>query len=152
MDTSEGNNEGVGAKESGILIFSAGSDRSIRRWRISTTVSNDDHTFPASELNTNNPIFVHETSVFHLCFNPEDDDELWTASADGTVKCVSRNRNWREDTTLDHGDYVDAVVVNNKWVVSAGRNEDVKVWDRTVYCLSLHDIFELQRLIDKPLI
>lgn len=109
---------------SSIVIFSAGSDREIRRWCISNDLST------ASETETDKPILQHETSVYRLRFDADDD--LWTASADGSVKCLSRERGWQADTTLVHGDYVRAVAVDERgcWVVSAGRDEDVKIWDR----------------------
>lgn len=113
-------------KENIMVLFSAGSDREIRRWRLSTDLSS------AGEIDTENPIIQHETSVFALKF--DTDEDLWTASADGTVKCLNRERGWEVDTTLNHGDYVDAVVVGPQgtWVVSAGRDEEVKVWDCSV--------------------
>ena len=107
-----------------IVIFSAGSDREIRRWRISHDLST------ASEIETDKPVLQHETSVYRLHFDADND--LWTASADGSVKCLIRERGWQADTTLLHGDYVRAVAVDERggWVVSAGRDEDVKIWDR----------------------
>ena len=107
-----------------IVLFSAGSDRQIRRWRIS-----DDLSY-ARETETDNCILQHETSVYSLHF--DIDDDLWTASADGSVKCLSRERRWQADTMLVHGDYVRAVRVDERggWAVSAGRDEDVKIWDR----------------------
>ena len=107
-----------------IVMFSAGSDRQIRRWRIS-----DDLSY-AGETEMDNCILQHETSVYSLHF--DTDDDLWTASADGSVKCLSRERRWQADTMLVHGDYVRAVCVDERggWAVSAGRDEDVKIWDR----------------------
>ena len=107
-----------------MIVFSAGSDREIRRWRISDDLST------ASEIETDKPVLQHETSVYRLHFDADDD--LWTASADGSVKCLSRERGWQADTTLVHGDYVRAVAVDERggWVVTAGRDEDVKIWDR----------------------
>jgi len=107
-----------------IVIFSASSDREIRRWHLSTDLAS------ASEIDTDKPIVKHETSVFNLCF--DNNDDLWTGSADGRVKCLSRERNWEADTILVHGDYVDSVVVNDRWTVTAGRDEDIKVWDSAV--------------------
>lgn len=107
-----------------IVMFSAGSDREIRRWCFSDNLST------ASEIETHKLILQHETSVYRLYFDADDD--LWTASADGSVKCLNREREWDADTMLVHGDYVRAVAVDERggWVVSAGRDEDVKVWDR----------------------
>ena len=109
---------------SSITLFSAGSDREIRRWCISDDLST------ADEIETDKPVLQHETSVYRLHFDADGD--LWTASADGSVKCLSRERGWQADTTLVHGDYVRAVAVDERggWVVSAGRDEDVKVWDK----------------------
>ena len=107
-----------------IALFSAGSDREIRRWRISNDLST------ARETETDKSILQHETSVYSLFFDADDD--LWTASADGRVKCLNRERGWQADATLVHGDYVRAVAVDERggWVVSAGRDEDVKIWNR----------------------
>ena len=114
------------AEQDGVsmVIFSAGSDREIRRWRVSDDLST------ASETEADRPVLQHETSVYRLHFDADDD--LWTASADGSVKCLSRERGWQADTTLVHGDYVRAVAVEERggWVVTAGRDEDVKIWDR----------------------
>ena len=73
---------------------------------------------------------AHETSVYTLTF--DTDGDLWTASADGTAKCLSRANNWEVDTTLQHGDYVRAVAVDDTagFVITAGRDEDVKLWDK----------------------
>ncbi|KAL8773950.1 MAG: hypothetical protein Q9209_001380 [Squamulea sp. 1 TL-2023] len=105
-----------------IILFSAGSDREIRRWQISLK--------KAEQLEPENPLLVHETSVYALLF--DGDGDLWTASADGTVKCLLRFQNFQPDSTFQHGDYVRAVVVEEigGYVVTAGRSEDVKVWDR----------------------
>lgn len=43
---------------------------------------------------------------------------------------LSRAHAWTPDTTLPHGDYVRSVAVfhNETYIVTAGRDEDVKVW------------------------
>lgn len=116
-----------------VVLFSAGSDKQIRRWRISDDLSS------ASETETDNSILQHETSVYGLHFDADED--LWTASADGSVKCLGRERGWQADMTLVHGDYVRAVTVDERggWVVTAGRDEDVKIWDRA--SAKLHHTF-----------
>lgn len=116
----------ISASAAPITLFSAGSDREIRRWRISCA----DPVSTAEEIDPENPILQHETSVYALHF--DDDDDLWTASADGTAKCLSREQGWKADTVLQHGDYVRAVAIDERggWVITAGRDEDVKVWDR----------------------
>lgn len=119
-------------KDNGITIFSAGSDRTIRRWRVICTITEDKHVLEAYEIDTDYPIIAHETSVFHLCFDYKNEDQLWTASADGTVKSLNRSLDWAPDARLDHGDYVDTVVLNANFIVSAGRNEEIKLWRREV--------------------
>ena len=107
-----------------VTVFSAGSDREIRRWRVSYDLAS------AQEIETEKPIIQHETSVYNLYFDADDD--LWTASADGSVKCLVRERDWTADTTLVHGDYVRGVVLDERGglVISAGRDEEVRIWDR----------------------
>lgn len=109
----------------GIVVFSAGSDREIRRWRINDDVSS------AEEVESEKAIIQHETSIYCLRFDADDD--LWTASADGSAKCLSRGQHWQADTTLTHGDYVRSVAIDERggWIVTAGRDEHVKVWDKS---------------------
>ena len=104
------------------VVFSAGSDREIRQWRVSLE--------KAEQVDPENPLLVHETSVYALRF--DDDGDLWTASADGTAKCLSRFRKFQPEATIQHDDYVRAVALEEVggYVVTAGRSEDVKVWDR----------------------
>ncbi|KAI9716901.1 MAG: hypothetical protein M1812_005050 [Candelaria pacifica] len=114
-----------------VTIFSASSDREIRRWTISVKNS-------AETANTQ-PIIAHETSVYKLSFDAGDD--LWTASADNTAKCLSRERGWQADTELLHPDFVRDVLVDERggWVVTACRDEDIRVWNRATG--DLHHIF-----------
>lgn len=120
-----------------ITLFSGSSDREIRRWKIPTTTtirgssSSSSSNGPRSNLSSEDPpIISHETSVYALHFDMDDD--LWTASADGTAKCLSRANGWQVDTILQHGDYVRAVAVDETagLVITAGRDEDVKIWDK----------------------
>lgn len=122
-----------------LVIASASSDPHIRRWKVTLsgyeqlTESFKDR--PDTERLT---IEEHETSVYKVVYDWEGDDvDLWTASADGTAKVLSRSRHFVEEDRFEHGDYVRAVAVTAEWVITAGRNEDVKVWDRTsgkLYC------------------
>ncbi|KAL9127229.1 MAG: hypothetical protein Q9217_003846 [Psora testacea] len=111
---------------SSITICSASSSPEIRRWSIATNLSS------ASEIQQEEPIFQHETSVNSLHFDADLD--LWTASSDSTAKCLSRERGWEAETVLLHGEgqYVRDVVVDEMggWVVTVGRDEEVRVWDR----------------------
>ena len=108
-----------------LVLFSASSDRTILRWRINPLAARSSC---ATVLPP--PITPHETSIYALHFSPSSAD-LYTASADGTAMRLSREHDWTPDTTLLHGDYVRAVAVsaNEKYIITAGRSEDVKVWD-----------------------
>lgn len=119
--------------DSEVILVSSSSDPHIRRWRISLSSASQilDSAEQTQGKPTRQTILEHETSVYKILFSGDDDDtDLWTASADGSAKCLSRARNWSTEETYEHGDYVRAVVVTTDWVVTAGRNEDVKVWDR----------------------
>lgn len=116
-----------------IVLVSASSDPSIRRWRVTLLgyeqLAEAYHGRPDAERLT---VQEHETSVYRLTFDALGEDvDLWTASADGTAKCLARGRSFEADDSLVHGDYVRAVVVTERWAITAGRDEDVKVWDRT---------------------
>jgi len=121
--------------ETELVIVSASSDPHIRRWRV--TLTDGFQIIDASDASTEpdnatlNTILQHETSVYNLTFVGEDEDcDLWTASADGTAKCLSRSKGWRMEEDYKHGDYVRAIAVTSDWVVTAGRDEDVKIWDK----------------------
>jgi len=115
-----------------IVLLSSSSDPKIRRWRIS--LASADQIVEEAENKTNvstnkDAIHEHETSVYRLFFD-SDEGDLWTASADGNAKCLSRARQWATEETYEHGDYVRAIAVTSDWVITAGRSEDVKVWNR----------------------
>jgi WD40 repeat protein len=105
------------------VLFSASSDREIRRWHISLD--------SAYELNESldKPIRAHDTSVYRLVW--DSDGDLWTASADKTVKHLVRSRDWEADTVLQHTDFVRDVLVNERsgLIVTACRDEEVRVWN-----------------------
>ena len=115
--------EGAAAPGDSIVLFSASSDREIRRWHISLDSA---YELPES---IDQPILAHETSVYAIRFDSECD--LWTASADKTAKHLVRSREWEADTTLPHPDFVRDVVVNEDLgvLVTACRDEEVRVWD-----------------------
>lgn len=104
-----------------VTVFSAGSDREIRRWNIALSA--------ASEVQPS-PVIAHETSIDAIHF--DSDGDLWTASADKTAKCLSRGREWEEDSKFVHPDFVRDVVVDDEggWVVTACRDEGIRVWDK----------------------
>lgn len=122
-----------------IVLVSASSDPHIRRWRITATAAEQiTEASPAEPNAARHSILEHETTVYKLFFDTEGEDvDLWTASGDGTAKCLSRQKGFTADDTVKHGDHVRAVVVTGHWIVTAGRDEDVKVWDRSsgkLYC------------------
>jgi len=84
----------------------------------------------ASEVEPS-PIIAHETSIDALHF--DSDGDLWTASADKTAKCLSRGREWAEDSTFEHPDFVRDVAIDEDggWLVSVCRDEEVRVWDKS---------------------
>jgi WD40 repeat protein len=121
--------------DSTLVLVSASSDPYIRRWRIdlssASQIFDTAEAAPSELQSSNNTILQHETSVYNIVFVGDDEDsDLWTASADGSAKCLSRAQKWSVEETYVHGDYVRAVVVTSDWAVTAGRDEDVKVWNR----------------------
>jgi WD40 repeat protein len=120
--------------EDEIILVSASSDPHIRRWRISLSSSSQivDLALESQGKLARQTILEHQTSVYRVIFWGDDEDtNLWTASADGTAKCLSRAKNWSVEETYEHGDYVRAIAVTGEWVVTAGRDEDLKVWDQS---------------------
>lgn len=121
--------------DSELVLVSSSSDPHIRRWRISlssaTQILDSATATETRDPTVRSTILEHETSVYKIRFSGDDEDsDLWTASADGTAKCLSRAKKWTTEETYEHGDYVRDVVVTGDWVVTTGRDEDVKVWDR----------------------
>jgi len=116
-----------------LIVVSSSSDPLIRRWRISlvsaSQIDEDSSAANGDSAASREGIREHETSVYKLLFDGDEGD-LWTASADGTARCLSRARNWATEEVIEHGDYVRAVAITSDWIITAGRDEDVKVWDR----------------------
>ena len=151
-----------------MTLFSAGSGISIRRWAISSSSStssssssmiqekeegeqqNQTSTIQVSPLPPLPPHTHHDSSISALAFDKYGD--LWTASADRTVRHLVRDRNWAVDTQLEHPDVVSDVLVldldldvdqdgfgsehddgkNEGWIATACRDEEVRVWDGVV--------------------
>lgn len=111
--------------ESGLTVCSAGSDREIRFFDVAAG---------SQDLTHIDPLVAHDTSVYKLFF--DNDVDLWTASADRTAKCLVREDGWKANLVLQHPDFVRDVVVYEQggWVVTACRDEEVRVWNRSV-CL-----------------
>lgn len=106
-----------------LIVFSAGSDREIRQFDISTG---------SKDLTGTDALLAHDTNVYKLFF--DRDGDLWTASADKTTKCLVREDGWKANLTLTHPDFVRDVVVYEQggWIVTACRDEEVRVWNRSV--------------------
>jgi WD40 repeat protein len=104
-----------------IRLMSAGSEREIREYTIGVATAA-----------VGDPILVHETSVYKLYF--DEDGDLWTASADKTAKCLTREGGWKPNMTLEHPDFVRDVVVFEQggWVITACRDEEIRVWNKAV--------------------
>ncbi|KAI1816596.1 WD40-repeat-containing domain protein [Poronia punctata] len=122
-----------------ILLVGASSDPHIRRWRITAdTVEQLAEQVPGEANSVRPNILEHDTTVYKLVFDVEGEDvDLWTSSGDGTSKCLSRQKGFTTDDTIQHGHHVRTVAVTDQWVITAGRDEDVKVWNRTsgkLYC------------------
>lgn len=122
-----------------ILLVSASSDPHIRRWRITADAYEQITESTSNETKPVRPtILEHDTTVYKLVFDTEGEDvDLWTSSGDGTSKCLSRQKGFATDDTIQHGHHVRTVAVTDQWVITAGRDEDVKVWDRAsgkLYC------------------
>lgn len=128
----------VESKEDELSIVSASSDPHIRRWKVRL-----DSWEQVAEVDPDGTekrtVLQHETSVYKLVFDIDGDEvDLWTSSGDGTAKCLSRVKGFSaSDDTLNHGDHVRAVAVTDRWIITAGRDEDLKFWDRAsgkLYC------------------
>jgi WD40 repeat protein len=106
-----------------IVLYSAASDREICRFAVPPT---------SEDLGLSEPLIVHETSVYRLYF--DSDGDLWTASADKTAKCLSREDGWKPNLVLEHPDFVRDVVVYEQggWVITACRDEEIRVWNKAV--------------------
>ncbi|PLB42774.1 WD40 repeat-like protein [Aspergillus steynii IBT 23096] len=104
------------------IVFSAGSDREIRQFDIATG---------SRDLTGTDALLAHDTNVYKLFF--DRDGDLWTASADKTTKCLVREDGWKPNLTLTHPDFVRDVVVYEQggWIVTACRDEEVRVWNRS---------------------
>jgi WD40 repeat protein len=140
----------VESKEDELSIVSASSDPHIRRWKVRldsweqlAEVGPD-----GTDIKT---VLQHETSVYRVVFDREGEEvDLWTSSGDGTAKCLSRLKGFTSDDILNHGDHVRAIAVSDRWIVTAGRDEDLKFWDRAsgkLYCSLIGHYDEVTDLV-----
>ena len=107
--------------EESLRLFAAFSDPGISHFTILDPEN-------VRNLAFSSPVSAHDTSIYKLCF--DSDGDLWTASADKTAKHLVRAEDWKADTTLSHPDFVRDVIVheNYGWVITACRDEEVRVW------------------------
>jgi hypothetical protein len=140
------------SSETEICLISASSDPHIRRWKIWVDgweqIAEPSPQAPGAERHT---IVEHETTVYKLVLEHDGEEvNLWTSSGDGTAKCLSRLRNFTCEDSFHHGDHVRAVAVTDRWVITAGRDEDVKFWDRAsgkLYCSLVGHYDEVTELV-----
>jgi len=120
----------VASSERELVVLAGGSERDIRRWRIpvdSPEAAGEDDVL----------IREFETSVHCIRFLGEDAD-CWAASADGSARRLDvraeKKDGHRTDTLLKHPDYVNDIAMagNGRWVITACRDEEVRVWDVVV--------------------
>lgn len=116
-----------------LVLASAGSDPHVRRWRIRLDGWEQlVDAVPGKPNVERRMLSVHETGVYKIVFDCHGEDvDLWTASADGTAKCLARGKAFATEESFAHGDHVRAIAVTEQWIVTAGRDEDLKVWDKT---------------------
>ena len=126
--------EKQGKKWQSVILFSTGSDRSILRWVCSEeppcASTPSPHIATAILPAQDPPLAPHETTITSLSFHPKTYD-LWTTSLDNSAKCLSREQNWKADTTLSHKDYVRCLAISKdgRYIFTGGREEDVIVWN-----------------------
>ena len=104
--------ESLAVSMDGKYIFSGSSDSTIIKW----------------DVETMKPVLSfegHDTSIY--CVRVVEDD-LWSASADKTVRRWNINTGV-SDTTLKHSDRVKSVVVAGPYVVTGSSDDDIRVWD-----------------------
>lgn len=102
------------------VLYSGGSESSIRRWVITATKGKAD----------GEPSWLHETSVYSLLYD-ENSESLWTASADRTSRQLSIDAESKlvEESHFDHPDYVRDIVIHQGWLITACRDEDIRVFE-----------------------
>ncbi|CAB4442050.1 unnamed protein product [Rhizophagus irregularis] len=104
--------EDLALDETETFLFSASSDGYIRKWNANTGECS--HVFKG-----------HLTSVYALkIFN----EEMWTASADKTVKRWDLETG-EPDTTLAHPDFVKCLVVIGPYVITGSRDENIRIFE-----------------------
>ncbi|KAJ9417061.1 transcriptional repressor [Fusarium oxysporum] len=124
-----------------VVFASGGSDRTSdggkSPWTVTNSCPNLSPTAPMlSDLPSRNTRPAMQTSGLPVLTELQN---AWRVS-----------RNFVADDTLTHGDYVRGVLVTDQWVITAGRDENVKVWDRSsgkLYCTLVGHYEEVTDLV-----
>ncbi|KAG1225476.1 hypothetical protein G6F68_019920 [Rhizopus microsporus] len=106
----------------GKFIYSASSDGVMMKW-------------DTESMQVQKTYVGHETSIY--CVRIWEDD-LWTASADKTVRrCNIETGN--VDMTLKHPDRVKSLALAGPYIVTGSSDDDIRVWDIAVssVCIEL---------------
>lgn len=115
----EGHRRGVEAlllSSDGRRLFTCGSDPEI-------------HMFDVASAQSLRVLEGHRTSVYGLSLSFEgDDEELWSASADQTVKRWNLSTGLAE-SSFPHPDWVKCFTAYGPYLVTGSRDEKVRVWD-----------------------
>ncbi|KAI0850191.1 WD40 repeat-like protein [Daldinia vernicosa] len=135
-----------------VILVSASSDPHIRRWRIRLDgFEQIKEASPDEPGAVRHTILEHDTTVYKVVFDSEGEEvDLWTSSGDGTAKCLSRLKGFTTVDSFRHGDHVRAVAMTDQWVITAGRDEDIKVWNRssgTLYSILEGHYYEITDLV-----
>lgn len=105
------------------ILYSGGSESSIRRWSIGKTSGQED-----GEVS-----WIHQTSVYSLLYD-QDTESLWTASADRTARQLTIattqvGTKLVEESSYEHPDYVRDVLIYENWVITACRDENIRIFE-----------------------
>ncbi|KAJ3098108.1 hypothetical protein HDU96_000148 [Phlyctochytrium bullatum] len=106
-------------------VYSASSDTSIRKWSVTVEKSSAEGGERKVKVEGGDTFANHLTSVYGIV--PAEED-LWSVSADKTAKRWNMVTG-KNDMTLEHPDFVKCVAVAGPYIVTGGRDENIRVWD-----------------------